>query len=276
MHTVIDRFFANPAALPTMPELATRLLRSLARDDLDIGELAWLIARDASLAAKMLRLVNSARFSPAQPVSGLREATQLIGLSPLRDMALGACMAGMFPAQPGFDRARFWRHSLATAGHARVLSRLALLDDEAAFLAGLVLRTGRLLMLMREPETVARTEALAEAPDSLARHERALLGCDHAEVSAELARRWKFPPELCEALAAARDPLAALPFSPLGAVLRLAATLADCGERSLPELPALQALHGGLLERLQLLPEPLAEELLPFAALTLGADQLLG
>jgi HD-like signal output (HDOD) protein len=273
---VIDRFFANPAALPTMPELAARLLRSFERDDLSIGELAWLIGRDASLAAKMLRLANSARFSPAQPVSGLREAAQLIGLRALRDMALGACLAGMFPAQPGFDRARFWRHGLATAGHARVLSRLAGLDDEAAFLAGLVLRTGRLLMLMSEPEAVARSETLADAPDTLCRHERELLGCDHTEVSAELARRWKFPPELCEALAAAHDPLAALPFSPLAAVLRLAATLADCGDLSLPELPALQALHGDLLLRLQLLPDPLAEELLPFDALTLGADQLLG
>ena len=273
---MIDRFFANPTALPTMPELASRLLRSLARDDLSLAELASLIGRDASLAAKMLRLANSARFSPAQPISSLRDAAQLIGFRQLRDLALGACLAGMFPAQPGFDRARFWRHSLATAGHARVLSRLALLDDDAAFLAGLVLRTGRLLMLMREPAAVARTEALADAPDSLARHERALLGCDHAEVSAELARRWKFPPELCDALAAAHDPLAAQPFSTLGAVLRLAATLADCGDLSLPELPTLLALHGDLIERLKLDPASLANELLPFDALTLGADQLLG
>jgi HD-like signal output (HDOD) protein len=276
MPAVMDRFFSNPAALPTMPELATRLLRSLARDDLSLNELAALIGRDASLSAKMLRLVNSVRFSPAQPVRGLREAAQLIGLRALRDMALGSCMAGMFPAQRGFDRARFWRHSLATAGHARVLSRLASLDDEAAFLAGLVLRTGRLLMLMTEPESVARTEALADAPDTLCLHERALIGCDHTQVSAELARRWKFPADLCEALSATPDPLAAAPFSPLGAVLRLAATLADCGDLEVAELPTLQALHGDLLARLKLDPATMADELLPFDALTLGADQLLG
>jgi HD-like signal output (HDOD) protein len=273
---VIDRYFTNPAALPTMPELANRLLRSIARDDLSLAELAGLIGRDASLAAKLLRLANSARFSPARPVSGLRDAAQLLGLRTLRDLALGACLAGMFPAQPGFDRARFWRHSLATAGHARVLARLASLDEDAAFLAGLVLRTGRLLMLMSDSQAVARTESLADAPDTLCLHERALLGCDHTEVSAELARRWKFPPELCEAMAATRAPLTAQPFSPLAAVLRLAATLADSGDLGLPELPTVQAQHGDLLARLKLDAAPLAEELLPFDALTLGADQLLG
>jgi HD-like signal output (HDOD) protein len=107
-------------------------------------------------------------------------------------------------------------------------------------------------------------------------HERAVLGSDHTEVSAELARRWKFPPELCEAMAATGEPLAAQPFSPLAAVLRMSATLADCGDLALPELPTLRALHGDLLARLKLDAAPLAEELLPFESLTLGADQLLG
>jgi HD-like signal output (HDOD) protein len=270
------RYFQNPTALPTMPELATRLLRSLERDDLSLGAVAELIGRDQSLSAKVLRLANSAHYSRRQTVGSLREASMLIGLRGLRDIALAACMSGMFPAVAGFDRARFWRHGVATAGNARTLATQLGADADQAYLGGLVLRTGRILMLMQDAGPVLATEAAATAPDSLLAAELALLGCTHAEVSAELARRWRFPAELSDALQAAADPLAAQPWSALGGLLRLASTLADAGERELEPLAVMQSLQAPLIERLQLDLDALEPELLPFDALTIGVDQLLG
>jgi HD-like signal output (HDOD) protein len=258
-----------------MPELASRLLRSLARDDLSLAELAGLIARDPSLATKVLRLANSARFGTQREVASLRDAANLIGLRGLRDLTLAACLAGMFPPSTGFDRARFWRHGVATAGHARVLAPMAGIDPDEAYLAGLLLRTGRLLMLQVHPAQVARIDALADQPDSLIGHERALLSCSHAEVSAELARRWRFPSPLAQALAAAADPLAAQPFATMAGVVRLASTLADAGDLGLPELDTLLAVQPALVERLALDPTQLAETLLPYEVLTIGVDQLL-
>jgi HD-like signal output (HDOD) protein len=269
-------FFRNPTSLPTMPELALRLLRSMERDDLSLSEVANLISRDPSLAAKVLRLANSARFGTRQNVAGLREASMLLGLRNLRELALAACMSGLFPKHPRFDRARFWRHGVATAGHARTLAPACGLDPDVAYLAGLLLRTGRLLMLMEVPDLVVGSDALSVGPDTLIANERSLIGCAHPEVSAELARRWHFPDQLSAALAAAGDPLAAEPFSPLGAVLRLASTLSDAGERELPEPETLQQLHPALIERLGLDMAAVGPELLPFQALTIGVDQLLG
>jgi HD-like signal output (HDOD) protein len=273
---MIQKYFRDPAALPTMPELVSRLLRSIEREDLSLSEIVNLVARDPSLAVKLLRLANSPRFSPGREIATLRDAVNLLGMRVLRDLIMAACMAGMFPSRPGFDRVRFWRHGLATAGYSRILASATGVDPDTAYLAGLVMRTGRLLMLLVEPENVARTEFLAEAPDSLLAHERALLECTHLEVSAELARRWHFPPMLCAAMAAAADPLSAQPFSPLGAVLRLASTLADAGELGLSQVDALRALHAPLMERLSLDIDAQASELLPYEALTLGADQLVG
>jgi HD-like signal output (HDOD) protein len=270
-----DVFFRNPTSLPTMPELALRLLRSMERDDLSLSEVANLISRDPSLAAKVLRLANSARFGTRQNVAGLREASMLLGLRNLRELALAACMSGLFPKHPRFDRERFWRHGVATAGHARLLAPACGIDGDVAYMAGLLLRTGRLLMLMSEPDLVVGTDLISVAPDTLISNERSLIGCAHPEVSAELARRWKFPDHLTAALAAAADPLAAAPFSALGAVLRLASTLSDAGERDLPELQTLQQLHPALIERLGLDMEAVGAELLPFSALTIGVDQLL-
>jgi HD-like signal output (HDOD) protein len=270
-----ERYLENPNALPVMPELAVRLMRTLEREDTTLTEVAALIERDPSLAVKVLRVANSAAVGAQREVANLRDAANLIGMRHLRDLSLAACVTNLFPKDGQFDRARFWRHGVATAGHAKVLAGLCDINPDTAYMAGLVMRIGRVLMLQVEPEIVARCDDLNDAPDSLIGHEIEWLGCSHLEVSAALAKRWNFPKEIVDALVAARDPLAASPFSVLGAVLRLASTLADAGELKLPELDSLIAVQAELMARMDLTAEDLAEHLLPWDVLTQGVDQLL-
>jgi len=272
---MIDKYFSNTASLPSMPEVAHKLLRSFDDDTLGLGTLADLIGQDQSLTVKLLRLANSARYSPRQAIGTLQDAAQMVGLQSLRDLALAACVAGAFPATIGFDRLRFWRQCLATAGHARVLALSCDLNPDEAYLAGMVLRTGELLMLMHEPAQVAQAEALAHLPDSLMDHELSLMHCTHAAVSAELARRWRFPAHLVDALAAAADPLERKPFSRLGAVLRLASVMADAGDRGLPAVATMLETQGPLVAHLGLDLDWLGQHLAPYDALTQGVDQML-
>lgn len=271
----IDRFFLNPAALPSMPEIARHLLDSFGRDDLSLGELATVIAKDQALAAKLLRLANSARYNPRATVTSLKDAAATIGLTQLRGLALSACLVNAFPRPAGFDRHRFWCQSLATAGHARMLAGLLDLDGDVAETAGLVLRAGELLMLMAEPGYVALVEAMSGAPDSVFELERLHFGCSHAEVTAELAVRWRFPTAMVDALHTASDPLHAQPFSADGAVLRLASVLAEAGHDGRPAIDALQAAQGALLARLHLEPAAIAARLQPHALLTAPVDELI-
>ena len=271
----IQRFFANTAALPSMPEVAHRLLRSFEKEDLAMGELADLIGQDQGLSVKLLRLANSARYSPRQAIATLKDAANSIGLQTLRDLALAACVAGSFPKTTGFDRLRFWRQCLATAGHARVLAQACDLDPDTAYLAGMLLRTGELLMLMTEPAALALAESRAKLPDSLMDHERAVMNCTHAEVTAELARRWRFPQALVDGLHAAGDPMAARPFSKLGAVLRMASVLADAGDQGLPPVATLMETQADLVNHLHLDLDWLAAHLQPYELLCSGVDQML-
>ncbi|MEI8323968.1 MAG: HDOD domain-containing protein [Betaproteobacteria bacterium] len=270
-----ERYLHNPDALPVMPETAVQLMRTLERDDTSMTEVVALIERDPSLAVKVLRAANSAAVGAQREVANLRDAANLIGMRRLRDLSMAACVANIFPAHGSFDRERFWRHGLATAGHAKVLAGLCGIDPDTAYIAGLVMRIGRVLMLMVEPEIVARCDELNDSPDSLIGHEVEWLGCSHLEVSAALAKRWNFPREIVDALVAARDPLGALPFSVLGAVLRLASTLADAGDLQLAEIDTLVAMQPDLIARTGLATADLVNHLTPWDSLTLGVDQLL-
>jgi len=270
-----DRYLHNPDALPVMPELAVRLMRTLENEDTSMSEVAELIERDPSLAVKVLRVANSAAVGASREVGNLRDAANLLGMRRLRDLSLAACVSNIFPKDGQFDRERFWRHGMATAGHAKVLAGLCGIDPDTAYIAGLVMRIGRVLMLMVEPEIVARCDELNDTPDSLIGHEMEWLGCSHLEVSAALARRWDFPKEIVDALVAARDPVAATPFSVLGAVLRLASTLADAGDLQLAEVDTAVAMQSEVMARLDLSAEDLAENLLSWESLTQGVSELL-
>lgn len=271
-----QRFFKDAGALPAMPEVAQRLLATFQREDVSLAELTALIGRDAGLSARLLRLANSARYSPRERVLRLQDAAAMIGLGPLRGLALGACLANVFPHPMGFDRVRFWCQNLATAGLARWLALQLGQDGDTAEIAGLMLRSGELLMLQAEPGLTALVEELAGVPDSVFEVERLNFGCTHAEVSAELAVRWRFPAEMVDAMFTAADPLAAQPFSPMGGLLRCASLLADAGCDGLAPLEQLQLRQPQLVARLGLDLAALTPSLPAWATLTAAVGDLLG
>jgi len=248
----VQRFFPVTLVLPTMPEVATRLMRTFGDENASLGSLVELIGQDAALAAKVLRLANSARYSPAQSVANLRDAAAALGTTTLRNLTMAACVTGAFPPSPGLDRTRFWRHGMATAHHAVLLASAAGIDTETAYLAGLMLRSGQLLMVMADAATVIDIEGHVTEPGSRFGWEAARLACTHSDVSAELARRWKFPATLVQAFAAAAEPMERQPFSKLGAVLHLAEVLADAGELQVAPREALQTAAPGLVAHLRL------------------------
>ena len=234
-----------------------------------------LIGQDPALSTRLLRLANSARFRPHDRITRLQDAAAIIGLGPLRSLALGACLAQAFPVLPGFDRLRFWRQNLATAAYARWLASTLGLDTDIAEVAGLVLRSGELLMLMAEPGTASLVESLVGEPDSIFALQRLHFGCTHADLSAELAVRWRFPPTLIDTLYTADDPLAARPFSAEGAVLRAASVMADAADDGIDPLLALLEFQPALVRALGLDLDALGARLPDFALVVSSADQML-
>ncbi len=247
-----ERFVGGHASLPVMPEVGRKLLRSLDDDGVSLAQIAELIGKDSTLAAKVLRLANSARYSPSHTIATLQDAAMALGLETLRNLAMAASISATFPAVTGLDRQRFWRHSVRTAGYARLLAKLLQGDADTAYLAGLMLRTGQLMMAMSEPEQVTDVEAHAAEPGSRFSLEMHRFGCTHADVTAALAAHWHFPEDLVEAFKDANAPLEIRPFSLLAAILHLAEVIADACDQNLDRIEALQAAVPELVEHLHL------------------------
>ncbi|MDH0864573.1 HDOD domain-containing protein [Mitsuaria sp. GD03876] len=247
-----ERFFGGHASLPVMPEVGRKLLRSLDDDGVSLGQIAELIGKDSTLAAKVLRLANSARYSPSHSIGTLQDAAMALGLETLRNLAMAASISASFPEVKGLDRQRFWRHSVRTAGYARLLATLLRGDTDTAYLAGLMLRTGQLMMAMSEAAQVADVEAHAAEPGSRFSLEMHRFGCTHADVTAALAEHWHFPADLVEAFKDANAPLEVRPFSMLAAILHLAEVIADACDAGLDRIEALTLAVPELVEHVRL------------------------
>jgi HD-like signal output (HDOD) protein len=126
------------------------------------------------------------------------------------------------------------------AGYAQWLAQRVGLHGHIAWLTGMMLRTGQLLIAQAQPEVLQQIEKLPAIPGVRWQREQSLVGFTEGQITAELARRWNFPPQMVQALQRASDPMAEDGFSRLGAVVHLAGLLAetpDAGPPSIAGLP---------------------------------------
>lgn len=233
----------NTVSLPVMPEVGVALINTLDDEDTPASKILTLMARDPALSAKLLALANSAAFGLPRKVATLDAALSLVGLARVRALAVSACMHNAFSMPPGIDRVDFWRYSIACASYAQWLNDGlpgdVKVDRQKAWLAGLMLRLGELIMGHAVPQVVKELTKLPCQVGERWEREKQLVGFDEGEVTAELARRWNFPSELGRALLMACDPLAKKPLLPLAGVLYLAGRLADVPKAQVDSIDAL-------------------------------------
>jgi len=272
----IEQFFLGGNTLPAMPEVARQLIASFDDENVDLRTIVDLTEHEQSLALKVLRLANSARYARSRSVTSLNDAAGLLGMERLRNLVLAASIAGAFPRVAGFDRIRFWKHAIATGGYARWLGVILGVDADSGYLAGFMLRSGQLLMARVVPDAIAAVESGCTVPGLRLALEQRLLGCTHAQVTAELARRWQLPQRLIDGFAHTAEPLDARPFSLLAAVLNLAAVMADAGTMGIDPGQALEQANRPLLDHLRLDVPWLQAKAPGYEELTAPVDELLG
>jgi HD-like signal output (HDOD) protein len=227
---------------PVMPEAGQALIKTLGEDKADTFAVCRIIKKDPTLTANLLRMANSAMFGLSGQVDTIERAVSLVGLSMVRTRALSLCMAQASPFPPDLNRMAFWQYSLRCAGYAQWLADLCEVDDQEAWLCGLMLRLGGLSVVQAHPELgrALNTQSLTSAERW--QLQRSLVGFDEGEVTAELARQWDLPQPLIRGLRNSAQPLISVELSRLAAVLHLAARLADSDTltpRSVEQLPGL-------------------------------------
>lgn len=190
----------NCPALPSLPQVALRVIELSQKENTSCDELARVIEHDQGLAAKILRTANSSFYGLRRPCATVNQAVVMLGFSSVKSLALGFSLVGMFTpnAASTFDYTAYWRRGLYTAVAARrIAAEAGRYDGDEAFLGGLLQDIGMMAMYRALGERYLRVlDLTGNDHRTLVRFELSELEVQHPEVGALLARRWKLPDAL--------------------------------------------------------------------------------
>ncbi len=249
----LDQVLARADALPALPEMVAQILDMLNDDHANAEALSAHINSDPAVVARILAAANAGALGTGGRVSSVRQAVLLLGVSRVRNITLATAVIDRFKAEPPFDAQRLWLHSVGVAVCAQEIAQFAGLDVDTAYTAGLLHDIGQLLLFTVDPQ--AYTQVLrrrAERDIDIVLAERGYLGIDHAQVGSELARLWKLPGNVVDAIASHHASDESEPQSELADAIHVAEVLShalDLGgfdKTHVPELSDLSCARLGI------------------------------
>ncbi len=224
--------------LASLPAVYLKVRAEVENPNSTVVNLAKIISADAALTARVLRLVNSPLYGHVRKVETVTHALSILGTQRVHDLVLATSVASMFPRMDPrvADVQKFQARSVTGGVAAQALASIcAVLDAERLFVEGLISNIGHLAIYQRVPEQAQAAHRLArEQGRPLAEVEREVIGCDYAEVSAELMQRWNLPANMVLAVRqhTVPDQAGANDFEP--SILHLANLIADAIEIGKP------------------------------------------
>ncbi|MBD3319879.1 MAG: HDOD domain-containing protein [Chitinivibrionales bacterium] len=190
--------------LPTLPQIASRLLTTINDPATSANDVAFLVSQDMSLSAKVLRLANSAFYGIPRSITSITQAVVILGMKVINTIVLSLTVFDMFPQDKNarlFNREAFWRHCLGCALISRMLAdtmkSFVIFDSEEAFGAGLLHDIGKVVMEQYFHDDFHK--ALIHAREnniSFYDAEAETLGYTHADIARWLTEDWNLPQEL--------------------------------------------------------------------------------
>lgn len=193
--------------LKPFPLVLSRALLMLQNPEESRQRVAAVLEQDPALASRLLRVANSALYSPTRPCGTVLEAVVRLGNRNVADMVAGIAVFGMFSDVQGLGL-RVRDHCAGVAAIARILAvewRHA--GAENVFLSGLMHDVGRLLMMQAgTPRYELFEPKLLATPDRVHLLERELTGYDHAVLGGHVISEWRLPAEVARAVALHHQP----------------------------------------------------------------------
>jgi HD-like signal output (HDOD) protein len=208
---LLEAVLKTGVSLPS-PGIAFARLQSLSlNENAGPKEMAEVAGKDPSLTGALMRVANSPVFRPRTQARTVQDAISLLGTT--RTMAVAISTALRSSAEGVDARAldAVWKTSVTVAEGAWRCARgsqARRLADQA-YLAGLLHEVGVPVLLKRFPAHADFFHDPKLSLEEAVRQLDAATELDHAAVGALVARNWKLPPEVSEAIRCHHDPAAA-------------------------------------------------------------------
>jgi len=191
--------------LPPMPKVLFKARQVLSDPNSSFKDISNIIETDQAIAAKILKVANSAYYGLSGMVSSIHQASVVLGYQTLEQvitMVSSSSLLGQQLRGYGLQAGSLWKHSLATAIASRLIAKMRAPSlENDAFSVGLIHDVGKLAL---DPHVLSKRgeiEAfLRDQSPSFLEAERSVLGFDHTEIAQDLCQKWKLPENQAEAM----------------------------------------------------------------------------
>ena len=190
-----ERLHRPDVAIPTLPDFAHRIIDMVSDEDVSVAQLAGVVSKDQVLASRLLGLANSAYFASMTEISTVQEAIVRMGTAAVRNLVVTVCYYSRMQDRNVYgDRGKpLLEHGIGTAYMARLVAEWTGLDEEEAFMYGLLHDIGKLVILKAAHDV--RRQTGQPIPEAVIDQVMTEL---HATVGAHVLHRWRLPSMLDE------------------------------------------------------------------------------
>jgi putative nucleotidyltransferase with HDIG domain len=197
--------------LPVLPRAYVRITDELSKGDPSPKLVGEIVSEDIGLTADILKLVNSAYFGLARPITVPQQAVIVLGVNVIRSVILSLHVFKSFEdmGNKSFSLPKLWAHSMRTASIARAIARVEGLDKEVAdnaYVSSLLHDVGKLLL------NANCAKECTDIYNEVREHDRLVsdveveqLGLSHAHVGAYLFGLWGLPSPVVHSIARHHD-----------------------------------------------------------------------
>ncbi|MDD5114923.1 MAG: HDOD domain-containing protein, partial [Methylobacter sp.] len=184
--------------LQLVPSVAVKLLKLTHDDNARAEDLTRIIETEPTLAARILRNVNSAAYYIPNKTTSIKRAVNILGFSAVRQLALNLLFYNKMikhdPKQQ-FNQLFFWQHCLFVASLSRAIAvTIKHPDPDLVYTGGLIHDIGKVVL-----ETYGRVTysdfiaAMGNNRQLNPVEERNFFGLTHTEIGHVFCLEWQLP-----------------------------------------------------------------------------------
>jgi len=195
-------------SFPSPPPVAMKVIELAQNPEIDLATVADTISTDPAIAAKVMRIANSALYARRRQSSNLRQALIVLGLNATLTLALSFTLVATLRRDPpkGFDFDAYWRRAILAGTWGKLLAtEFGRRDAEEVFLAALLQDLGMLAIDKVAPEVYEGIAPFQLEHGRVAQHEKTHLDTDHRLIGTWMLGEWNMPAHIVRAVQHSHD-----------------------------------------------------------------------
>lgn len=195
----IEQVISNLEQLPSIPEVASKIINMVNDPNVSFKLIGDEISRDQAMTTNILKLCNSAYFNQGKEITSVERAIVTLGLKEVKNIVMVVATKPVLDKFViGYDMAKgdLWQQGLVVATVAKNIALMKKRKDisDVVFTGGIIHNVGKVVLAIFVQNTFKEILDIVQTRGiSFAEAEREVMGFDHQEVGEKILLKWNFP-----------------------------------------------------------------------------------